>query len=642
MAAKDPAQGSPRAPVKVSTPARVPGSPPLLDYSLLGNFYPYAVPGAVRGSEENKMKEAEDYLAYHPKDIKHHNLHRNLSSPIKAIIVKADRYLISPSGVYLIYYAKKKEVSPSDYFYYIKCMTTNEKDRILRIAPDDDKRPSSIHWLSTGDIFYVLRKGKNELRLSLYDALKNEPIGTQCSRGINSEVLSQIMDNIDLSIPWEEVMMKERAHSNVYFTNIRKPDCLVSIVDKYLLVIKFDWITNQKTSFAYYTFQLNTEGLKSRLFINFDGTIDIYVEGGRRVKGPNLASDLRSEDTVKLLDNVIEQEQPELPAGIIPFEEILTATEIYDSNIPIMTNQSYYMVKDYDHYLVNRPEGENVLKIRRFRATVGSLTLEGEYIVPCPNSPDKANNLHIGIRGNLLAVGNSKSLTVYLLEGDNKHKIAEYDYPLHAVKILLNARVACVLNCPLQNSETELRERYFILATGYSRDCVPTSGWVFRSILQRDDEDQIHFFKVTSVGRDGCFIATIPDSPDIYFVRIDNDRMVIGKRFQGFRLTQDEIKEAYRIIVDGNDNILVARIEKHAEGLEYDLVWSRYTHGQGWKQMRVNINECFLDEIKDKTIPQFKIHCWIDSVILAFPKPGESTKVYYLTLEEKENSLVIR
>jgi len=618
-----------------NVPAPVPA--PVLDLSVLGKFYPYAVPGAAKGSEEKKMKEAEDYLAQHPYDMVYHNLHMHLSSPIKTNTIIVGKYLISPSGVYLIYFANKNKDSPNVYYYYIKNLIATEEDRMLNIPPQDHISAMPIHWLSTGDAFYIVRTDGEEFRLDFYDALENKKIDSHSLRKLDPVINSEVKEKVDLSIPWKEVMLTERSTAYLDYTSLRKPFCLVSVVGNYLLVIKFIWASHKLTFMGYYAYQLNIGSLKSKLFINSDQTIVIYVEGGKRVKGPILTCDLNLPKSVELLDIVNEQQDP--PAANIPFEDFLNAIDAYDSNTAIEINMCYHLVNDNDHYLVTRPEGENVLKIRRFRATVGSLTLEGEYIFPCPHTPGNKDHLRVAIKGNIVAVCSLEAVNVSLLEDVHAQKIAEYKYASFAIKVLPNGQVACVLDCPKLYDEASGETRYFILATGYPDGCGSNNTSTFRRFLERDDADQIHYCKVVSQGRDSCFIATIPNSHDIFLRRVNNAYFSKRKRFEGFGLTQEEIKGPFRLVVDSKDNIIVANVVKN--GPNYSLKRRIYSQSSKWKEMSVDISEFFMDEMKNSTNPEITTHCWIDSVIIICKNSNKSTKVCYLTLEEKENSLAI-
>jgi hypothetical protein len=609
---------------KVSAPDSSIGSeftPPPSDYSLLGRFYPYAVPGAVQGSQEYKMKEAEDYLAYPLREMESYHLHKHRSSPLPEEVVTNQKLSISPSGLNLIYSVASDKTNVEKHLYSIKYIIASEEDRILLIRPESHKSTSPIHWLSTGDIFYIVNTEK-EFRLDFYDARTNLPLRSENLRNIDPDVGKEIATIIDVSIPWKEILAPRQDQSineSVYLSNILKPEFLVTVVGKYLIVLRLfclDIGEDELLILKYYTYKLDIDNVQTRLFVNSNQTIDVYVEGGKRMQCPILTCDLQAADTVELLNLLIEDKQP--PAGDVLFGEFRNAIDIYDSNTVIKTNQSYHMVKDNDHFLVSRPEGENVLKIRRFRATVGSLTLEGEYIVPCPSTPGNENSIRVDLKGNIVAVGDTKALIVYLLKDKPVQKIAEYAYQCHAMRILSNGLVACVLKCPRNDIIT------------------------FRNYFDRNKEGKESYCRVSCQGRDKCFISAIPDSPNIAFQRL-NPKKVNRKVLNEFGLTHELITGQFKLFVDDKNNFSIAIIENSDNGTKYILEWRKYNEENGWKNMSLDISEYFKEEIEQKIKVDFKTYCWMNSVILVWKSTEEwRTKIFYLTLEEKVNSFVIQ
>jgi len=127
----------------------------------------------------------------------------------------------------------------------------------------------------------------------------------------------------------------------------------------------------------------------------------------------------------------------------------------------VRENQVIIQVKDTDVYEVSRPEGENVLKIRRFRATVGSLTLEGEYSILLNGKASASRQFSVYPYRTRVLIVLDEMVRVYALYDNNACLVVERNISYQYIQPLYCGKIGVVKESPDKSIE------YTIISTGY-------------------------------------------------------------------------------------------------------------------------------------------------------------------------------
>jgi len=438
------------------------------DYSRLDVFFPNVLPAVKPTPEKCPMMEAEDYLGLPRTPLVEMNHH--------------PKYTFS---------LKDHRMGPSTISSNGQHITTHSNDTILLLTVLDatwtslDRRAVEdiglyhysysspyFQFVSTGDVVFVVDTGRSAIEF-------------YCSR--TTEQIQRILYRVDDDIVWVDmgnggidhrdwmnsnmgvnrwgctegwIKGKDTGRRQAKIECIGRPDFLVMMINHLLIVVHIVWTggTGMKATTYIGKWTEKSDEKNAIWWIDEENNI-VIIDKSREVFQIAIDDVMKFKDT-KTMVNVKRLDRSYLDRTIKTFSDDVFSKE--HSTCVVGNGQTIIQLKDRDVYEVSRPEGENVLKIRRFRATVGSLTLEGEYSILLNSSASKSKRFHVFPYRKKLLIVLDDLLRVYSLSDNTAHLIVErnimnYKY----VKPLYCGKLGFLSEAPDKTIE------YTVVSTGY-------------------------------------------------------------------------------------------------------------------------------------------------------------------------------